>query len=186
MTLNKKEIDKIESHIFGNFDAINVLIRHNYLIQAVSLLMTHIDQMSWLSIEDFCSKSNNFKDWLNKYCDFNKYNLTCSSEELWMFRSSAIHMGTAINKKYKNCETKPHAQLAFYYADYDYPNLQEESENITKGYNTPTKHVNLKHLIDCTKQGTDIFKNEIYSSEFISSGLQNKLSYILTVEVEDL
>ncbi len=118
------------------FDAIKLLFNNRHFVSSLKLLMSAIDTIAFLEYGDI---SNNFKEWLKKYCDFSMLSIT--EEELWEFRNSILHMTNACSRKVKNKKVSP---LKFYIS----PN--DKSMFISDNY---SKYFNLTSFISIISNG---------------------------------
>lgn len=129
------------------FDAIRILYNNQKFVSSLKLLMSAIDTFSFLEYGD---RPNNFKDWLDKYCDLSVLKLTNS--ELWEYRNSILHMTNSYSRKVIN---KKINQLSFYVGENDLPYMISNGE---------AKYFNLFSLINCIAEGIDNW-GESFNSE---------------------
>ncbi|RSC92939.1 hypothetical protein [Tenacibaculum singaporense] len=81
--------------------AIKILFQNDCYVSALKLLLSAIDTIAFLEYGDILG---NFKKWINEYCEIEKVNIT--SDELWEFRNSLLHMTNAISRKVKSKAVK--------------------------------------------------------------------------------
>jgi hypothetical protein len=74
--------------------AVKLLVRERYFVSATKLLMSFIDTVAFLHEGD---TQGNFQRWLNTFVDLAKVDVT--SDELWEFRNSLIHMTNVDSRK---------------------------------------------------------------------------------------
>lgn len=137
-------LDKLMNDDF--FNAIRLLFSNEHYTSSLKLLMSAIDTVSFLEFGDI---SGNFKNWINLYCDFSQLNIT--SEELWEFRNSLLHMTNSYSRKVNQ---KKVSRLAFYVSSIDLVDRTSDGE---------TKYFNLHSLIFAVSKG---FEN--WGSSFIT------------------
>lgn len=133
-------LDKLMNDDF--FNAIRLLFSNEYYTSSLKLLMSAIDTVSFLEFGDI---SGNFKNWINLYCDFSQLNIT--SEELWEFRNSLLHMTNSNSRKVNQ---KKVSRLTFYVSNVDIKDRTSDGE---------TKYFNLHSLIFVVSKGFENWGN---------------------------
>lgn len=117
-------------------DAIRLLYKSKHYVSAMKLLMICIDSISYLEYGD-CNSS--FKKWLDSYAELSTIHIT--SNELWEFRNSILHMTNLDSRKIMSNKEK---RLFFYVAHRDTPHFDESDEG---------KYFNFLDLLDCVMNG---------------------------------
>jgi len=113
------------------FLAIKLLYNNRYLISCNKLLMSCIDTLAFAEAGDV---SGNFKLWLDRYADLTSLSIT--SDELWEFRNSLLHMTNLRSRKVSEGKV---ASLIFYIGP----------SHLPPRTNPPgSKYVSLRTLID--------------------------------------
>lgn len=87
-------------------EAARILFNAKHYVSSMKLLMICIDTVSYLEFGDV---QKNFQIWLDTYVDLDK--LDISSEELWEFRNSLLHMTNLDSRKVTGGKVK---RLVFY------------------------------------------------------------------------
>jgi len=118
--------------------AIKILFQNDCYVSALKLLLSAIDTISFLEYGDI---AGNFKKWIDEYCEIDKANIT--SEELWEFRNSLLHMTNAMSRKVKRKTVK---KLNFYVSYSDVEERKSDGE---------AKFFNLKTLITIVTNGLE-------------------------------
>lgn len=77
--------------------ATKILFNNGHYVSFLKLFLIFIDTISYL---EFGYESDSFKNWLNKYVKMEKIGIT--TEELWEFRNSLLHMTNTQSRKVKN------------------------------------------------------------------------------------
>jgi hypothetical protein len=113
------------------FSAIKLLFNAKHYVSAMKLLMICVDTMAFLEFDDI---QGNFVKWLNDYADLYKINVT--SEELWEFRNSILHMTNLDSRKVKSNKV---IRLNWYVAPAGFKGVELSDEG---------KHFNFKSLVD--------------------------------------
>ncbi len=88
------------------FLAIRLSYNHRHYISCMKLLVSFIDTVAFLEFGDV---QRNFQTFLEKYADLQ--HLTITSDELWEFRNSLLHMTNNESRKVKKGSTR---KLLFY------------------------------------------------------------------------
>jgi hypothetical protein len=130
------EMDRLLEDDF--IKATKILFQNDCYVSALKLLLSAIDTISFLEYGDI---PGNFKKWVDKYCEIEKANIT--TEELWEFRNSLLHMTNAISRKVKRRAVK---SLNFYVSHSDIEERKSDGE---------TKFFNLKTLISIVTKGLE-------------------------------
>jgi hypothetical protein len=117
-------------------NAIRLLYNSKHYVSAMKLLMICIDTLSYLEYGDI---DGSFKKWLNTYSELNKLDLT--SNELWEFRNSILHMTNLDSRK---VITNKEKRLFFYIANPNTPSFLENEEG---------KYFNFFDLLTCIANG---------------------------------
>ena len=91
-------LDKLMDDDF--FSAIRILFQSEHYVSASKLLMCCVDTLAFVEYGDV---SRNFIEWLNKYCDLSIVGIT--SEELWEYRNSVLHMTNLESRAVKSGKT---------------------------------------------------------------------------------
>jgi hypothetical protein len=76
------------------FKAIRTLFNARLYVSCAKLLMSCIDTLAFVEFGDV---SGNFSKWLDAYVDLEPHDI--SSEELWEFRNSVVHMTNVASRK---------------------------------------------------------------------------------------
>jgi len=76
-----------------HFSAIHLLFKNKHYLSAMKLLLSFIDTIAWIDI----GEHHNFIKWIDNYSELDKIEIT--SEELWEFRNSLLHMTNLDSKK---------------------------------------------------------------------------------------
>jgi hypothetical protein len=130
------EMDRLLEDDF--LKATKILFQNDCYVSALKLLLSALDTISFLEYGDV---AGNFKKWIDEYCEIDKANIT--SEELWEFRNSLLHMTNALSRKVKK---KIVRELSFYVSNSDIEERKSDGE---------TKFFNLKTLITITTDGLE-------------------------------
>lgn len=151
-------------------DSINILTGKNKFVSAIKLLMAAIDTIAFIEYGDV---NNNFKDWLDKYCSLEK--LKISSEELWEYRNSILHMTNSFSRKVINKRVK---QLSFYVSEGDIEYLTGNSH--LKYFNFKSLYENIIVGITnwCESYNTDVNKFELFCARYDSIISDNRYGKI--------
>ncbi|MBM1310360.1 hypothetical protein JQT66_09300 [Sulfitobacter mediterraneus] len=91
-TGNRFHLDRLINDDY--FEAIKCLFNAGKYVSMAKLLMSCVDTLAYVEHGD---KSKNFVLWLNEYCELEKLGIT--SEELWEFRNSVLHMTNLSSRK---------------------------------------------------------------------------------------
>lgn len=89
---NKFQFDQLFDDDY--FLAIKLLLNARYIASAAKLLMSCIDTMAFIEHGD---TQGNFKKWLDDFVDLTPIRI--STEELWEFRNSIVHMTNLSSRK---------------------------------------------------------------------------------------
>lgn len=137
-------------NMINTFSNSITILNKSYLEeQSLYLLFTYMDQLGWLIAHGEYSDGNDFKRWIDTYCDLS--NMRCTSVDLWNTRCSFLHMGTS---EHKHFDDSKHFRLAFYQNKH----LTEEEVIAEEAkYPKPTKMVDVTSLYDCIQNGVDKF-----------------------------
>jgi hypothetical protein len=130
------EMDRLLEDDF--IKAIKILFQNDCYVSALKLLLSAIDTFSFLEYGDIVG---NFKKWIDEYCEIEKANIT--SEELWEFRNSLLHMTNAMSRKVKRKTVK---KLNFYVSYSDVEERKSDGE---------ARFFNLKTLITIVTNGLE-------------------------------
>jgi len=87
-------------------EAVRILHNTRHYVSAMKLLMICVDTVSYLEYGDV---SKNFQNWVTSYTDLSSLDIT--SEELWEFRNSILHMTNLDSRKVQSKKIK---RLMFY------------------------------------------------------------------------
>lgn len=154
----KFQIEKI-----GN--AIDCLIKNNFVESALILTYAGIDQMAWLAVADREASSKDFKSWVERYLNPQK-NLGCTSEDLWAARCGLIHTATAESRDYFNTKAK-----RIYYCSGEFV--------CTENTSTDTVVMNSTNFICIFIAGCVDFINYLESNDIALSIAANKADTVL-------
>lgn len=121
-------IDKLINDDF--FEAIKVLFNRKLYVSSIKLLVICLDTISFLEYDD---TKGNFIKWVDTYMNLKK--LGISSEELWEFRNSVLHMTNLDSRRVKANKVR---RLLFYVSNEQAKYIDESDEG---------KYFNLKDLI---------------------------------------
>lgn len=130
------EMDRLLEDDF--IKATKILFQNECYVSALKLLLSAIDTVAFLEYDD---TQGNFKKWIDEYCEIDKAHIT--SEELWEFRNSLLHMTNALSRKVKSKSVKA---LNFYVSYADIEERKSDGE---------TKFFNLKTLISIITDGLE-------------------------------
>jgi len=120
------------------FNAINLLIKNNYFISAIKLILSFIDTIAFV---EFGDSGNVFIKWLDKFSNLNQINTT--SEELWEFRNSVLHMTNIDSRKHRK---KVISRISFYMGN---------DEEWAPKYNNDIKHINFIVFLKTIEMAVD-------------------------------
>jgi hypothetical protein len=76
------------------FLAIKLLYNNGFFVSCAKLIVSFIDTIAFIEYGDI---SGNYQRWLNTYVDLEYVGVT--SEELWEYRNSLVHMSTLESRK---------------------------------------------------------------------------------------
>lgn len=105
------------------FTAIKILFREQQFVSSMKLLLICIDTISFLEFDD---TPKNFITWLDRFADLTTLGIT--SEQLWEFRNSLLHMSNLDSRKVRNNQVN---RIQFYVApeNVPYPKKSDEGTN---------------------------------------------------------
>lgn len=102
------------------FTAIKILFREQQFVSSMKLLLICIDTISFLEFDD---TPRSFIKWLDGFADLTSLDIT--SEQLWEFRNSLLHMSNLDSRKVKNNQV---TRLQFYVAPETMPYPKKSDE----------------------------------------------------------
>ncbi|WP_439490427.1 hypothetical protein [Algoriphagus sp.] len=105
------------------FEAIRILFNAKQYVSSMKLLMICIDTVSYLEFGDV---PRNFQNWLETYANLDSLDIT--SDELWEFRNSVLHMTNLDSRKVQTGKVK---RLTFYVAHPSSKYVKETDEGKT-------------------------------------------------------
>lgn len=117
-------------------EAIRILFNAKQYVSSMKLLMICVDTVSYL---EFGDTNKNFPKWLDTYVDLNTLGIT--SDELWEFRNSVLHMTNLDSRKVQSGKVK---RLMFYVSHPTTKYVRETDEG---------KTFNFKELLDTLALG---------------------------------
>lgn len=116
------------------FEAIRILFNAKQYVSSIKLLMICVDTISYL---EFGDEKRSFQNWLENYSDLQS--LKISSDELWEFRNSVLHMTNLDSRLVLKGKIK---RLMFYVGNGNHTKETHEA-----------KYFNFKELIETIAQG---------------------------------
>lgn len=129
-------------------EAIVILYEHDKYVSSAKLLMSSIDTFSYLEYGDV---NGSFKMWIDSFCDLSKMGI--SSDELWEFRNSILHMTNLNSRK---VDKKVVRRLLLSVNSDDVPFFREAQEG---------KYVNYRYLIDIITKALGKWAENIKSDD---------------------
>lgn len=84
------------------FKAIKTLFNAKLYVSCAKLLMSCVDTLAFVEYGD---ESGNFTKWLDAYVDLSAHGIT--SDELWEFRNSVLHMTNLVSRKVTSGKVSP-------------------------------------------------------------------------------
>jgi hypothetical protein len=155
------EMDRLLEDDF--IKATKILFQNECYVSALKLLLSAIDTVAFLEYDD---TPGNFKKWIDEYCEIDKANIT--SEELWEFRNSLLHMTNALSRKVKRKTVKA---LNFYVSYADIEERKSDGE---------TKFFNLKTLISIIADGLEKWGLSYKENRYKFSDFVNRYDKIIS------
>lgn len=142
------------------FKAIKILLEKELNVSCVKLLMSCIDTLAFV---EFGDSRNNFTKWLDNYVELAPLGIT--SEELWEFRNSVLHMTNLSSRKVLMGKVSPIM-----------PFVASKDIKLTELEATPNTF-NLRNLIDSVNNGI---------AKWGATYSQNDEKFLLFIERYDL
>lgn len=105
--------NEIDAFAMETIRAVHLLIKENLDEQAMVLLYSAIDRLSWVNLANGDVESKDFCAWADKYIEPNE-NLGCTSKELYAARCGILHSGAAESRLSRETDCR---ELFYAYAE---------------------------------------------------------------------
>lgn len=158
-------MDKLIRMVESFHQAVKILHNERLEQQSIYMILVYLDQLGWLISSSDFSNGEDFRRWLDTYCDLTE--AKCTSKELWNARCSHLHMGTSEGQRFKDGDFR----LAFY------RNVKLSDEQIAaeeKNYPKPTKMVDTSILLKCIDEGVANFSDALESNPELKESVLDK------------
>jgi hypothetical protein len=150
-------MNEIDRYIMDTLGSIRQLVEANYYTQALIIIYSAIDTMSWANLTTGDVTRRDIVDWVNLYID-PENTLGCSANDLYAARCVLVHSTSTESRMSRVGDareiwyvTSPHSRQA----------LQEYAQE----NNSQALVVELTHLVALFVDAADRFNIDIYSDQ---------------------